>query len=137
MSLAEGKCLRGRTPRLLAVLVATAAFASLGALPSVASAEHGCVAAYACGWVDGGYGTPMGKWSENTPNFSVFGQSRCQTGNWNDCVSSVWNEGTSCNVSWYVNSGYGGGEYRNNRGTGSGVLGGWNDEFSSLKWCVY
>jgi hypothetical protein len=137
MILMKERFRRGRMTRMLALLVVAAAIVPVG-VPSVAKAEHGCVSSYACGWVDGGYGIPMGKWSENTPNFTVFGQSRCQTGNWNDCVSSLWNEGTSCNAIWWTNSGYGGSGYHNNLGTGTGVLsGGWNDEFSSLKWCQY
>lgn len=124
---------------MLAMLAVLAALAALAVAPSVSRAAHGCVSTYACGWVDGEYGTPMGKWAENTPNLSVFSQSACQDGNWNDCISSIWNEGTSCNVTWFINSGYGGSGYKNNLGTGTGYLapGVWNDEFSSLKWCLY
>lgn len=122
---------------LLAAVAAIAIAASVGA--GAARAEHGCPAGYGCGWVDGSYGIPMGKWAGNNNNLSIFTQSACQTGNWNDCISSIWNEGTSCNLTWWTNSGYSGNGYRNNRGTGTGFLSPefWNDEFSSDRWCEY
>lgn len=116
----------------------TAAAASQHSSSAVSPAAdgHGCPSSYGCGWVNSGYGGPMGKWAGNNPNFTVFGQSQCQDGNWNDCISSIDNNGTSgCNMNWWWNAGYGGNVWSERVGYDYGSIGSSNDQFSSDSWC--
>jgi hypothetical protein len=104
----------------------------------VAGADsYGCPSTYGCGWVNAGFGTPMGKWAGNNVNLDVFPQSQChKVGTWNDCISSIDNNGTSgCNINWWWNSGYGQPLWAERPHVAHGSLGSSNDQFSSDSWC--
>jgi hypothetical protein len=79
----------------------------------------------------------MGEWAGNNSNLSVFTQPRCsEFGNWNDCISSIDNNGTSgCNINWWWDAGYSGTLWSERPGYAHGSLGSSNDEFSSDSWC--
>lgn len=98
--------------------------------------SHGCPSGYGCGWVNNQYGGAMGKWAGNNPNFSVFGQSQCQKGNWEDCISSIDNNGTSgCNINWWWQNNYGGNVWSERQHDDHGAIDGSSDQFSSDSWC--
>ena len=92
---------------------------------------------YLCFWKDINYGGAMGKVAGNNLNFTAFRNSSCQTGTWNDCISSVYNNGTRCNVAIYRDANYLGGGLTVPRQTGIANLGsyGLNDAISSNRWC--
>ena len=97
---------------------------------------HGCPSTYTCGWIDSGFSNLMGKWAGNNTNFQVFPRSGCQTGTWNDCVSSIDNNGTSgCSVTYFWNAGYGTPSFNDAQHIAYGSLGSSNDQFSSDRWC--
>ncbi len=126
-----------RSKMNLAAACVVAMFALLG-VTAIASAyeSHGCPYEDACGWVNGSFGGEKHGWAGPVGNMVYFGAPECQTSTWNDCISSLTNHGATCNAYWFINAEYQGNHYTNNRETGTGTLtGGWNDEFSSLKWC--
>jgi Peptidase inhibitor family I36 len=125
-----------RTRRSVAVALATAACAAaaLGTVAASASAAT-CPSTYACGWINSNFGSNRGQWAGTNPHFSAFGQPNCQDGNWNDCVSSDANSGTSCTVHFWTDSSYQGTRHNVARGNFESSLGGLNDEFSSNNWC--
>jgi hypothetical protein len=96
---------------------------------------QGCPSTYACGWIDSGFANSMGRWAGTNQKMSAFGQSRCRAGNWNDCISSLANAGTSCTVHWFWDSGLNGSQMNTRPGYTSSSLGGWNDKISSNNWC--
>lgn len=114
------------------------AITSTGIQPqAITTNPHGCPSTYACGWVNLNFGTPMGRWAGTNSDFRAFFQPACALGNWSDCISSMFNNGTSCTVHWWANIGFGGGEYSIARGFGDSDLrtSGWNDRISSNSWC--
>jgi hypothetical protein len=119
------------TTTVLSVVLAGAA---MGVVTSGASAAT-CPSTYACGWVNSNFGSSRGQWAGNNAHLSVFGNSNCQTGNWNDCISSDANSGTSCVVHFWTDWGYAGTIHSIGMGSFEGGLGGLNDEFSSNNWC--
>jgi hypothetical protein len=123
---------KARLAALAVTLVSIVAFA--GGAASQASAAT-CPATYSCGWVNSGFGSDRGQWAGNNPHLSAFGNSNCQSGNWNDCISSDANSGTSCTVHYWTDASYSGTPHNIGMGSFESSLGGLNDEFSSNSWC--
>jgi hypothetical protein len=112
--------------------------ASLALGATAMAAPGGCPSTYGCIWAAPNYESIRGQWAGSNSNLAEFKVSEhCAFGSWKWCDKSVWNNGSSCNLSWYTEPGYGGSEYRNNLGTGQGEMGGWNDEFAADLWCHY
>jgi len=109
----------------------------MSGVASAQTAVLGCPSGYLCFWKDINYGGAMGKVAGNNMNFTAFRNSSCQTGTWNDCISSVYNNGTRCNVAIYRDANYLGGGLTVPRQTGIANLGsyGLNDAISSNRWC--
>jgi len=83
------------------------------------------------------YGGETGYWNVKDNNFADDDGPCNLAGNWDDCISSLWNELPNCNASWYININQGGTPYKNDIGTGSSDLRPyWNDLFSSFNKCV-
>lgn len=87
----------------LGVLVAPA-----GAAPAAAernqitpAAMSDCPSSYFCVWVNSDFNDGPGKWQNNEGNYANWPHGTCQTGNWGNCASSVYNHGNSCRVSFY------------------------------------
>lgn len=76
-----------------------------------------CPASYLCFWVDAGFSGAMGKLSGSNTNWTVFSQSTCQTRNWNDCASALYNNGNSDQALVWEDAGYTGGYACVARGT--------------------
>ncbi|MFE3032917.1 peptidase inhibitor family I36 protein [Streptomyces canus] len=90
----------------------TEAQAAAPTSPSAVSPQvTSCPAAsgYACFWVNSYRGGTMGKVSGDNPDFRyVHNTSGCTEypGSWNDCISSVENQGTQCTVFFYSDAQY-------------------------------
>jgi hypothetical protein len=126
----------------LASLVAVAGFMMA---PSPASAgwddcpdESG----YLCFWVNLGWeGTP-GKLSGTNAYWSSFSKSQCGSGTWDNCASSLRNEGRSCEAVVYRDPNFRGPSWVINRDTGVYDLRqwsmepgrNWDNEISSNSW---
>lgn len=121
---------------LLAVLAVLACVVGVVvAIAGTASAAT-CPSTYACGWVDSGFGVDRGQWAGTNPRFSDFGEPQCQTGNWNNCISSDANSGTQCKVHFWTLNSYTGSVHTLARGSFESYVGDFfNDTFSSNNWC--
>ncbi|GGN15018.1 peptidase inhibitor family I36 protein [Streptomyces fuscichromogenes] len=113
----------GSTSSALSAQVATPA-----AVPS------GCSAGYLCFWVNIGYSDGPGKLSGSNTNWTAFSHSTCQTGTWNDCASSIYNDGVNDNAVVYTDAGYSGSSGVIDRGVGGDLSAAWNDVISSNSW---
>lgn len=54
-----------------------------------------CIVQYLCFWVDAGGGRNRGVVKDDNAWWGNFLQSECQTGTWNDCASSLLNDGAT------------------------------------------
>jgi hypothetical protein len=141
-----------------AVLPATAS--ATPAAPAATNAvSHGavtpnatplCPAGSLCFWVDQNFGGARGQLSGNNTDWGVFTQPSCQdgagggpysNGTWNDCASSLFNNGNSDAVMVYRDSGYRSNSYCVPKGVSRAALPVWpstsepmNDEISSNQW---
>jgi hypothetical protein len=129
-----------------------------GSLPAVAAPAEpagaaaddiwGCPSSYACFWAGAHMAPPMGKVSENNKNFGNLPYSSgCTSGSWNDCISAVDNNGTTCTVYWFMDADYKGrwhslhkGDYVTDLSSSSPPPIGYadpsfNDAISSNRWC--
>lgn len=59
---------------------------------------------FLCFWVNSGYAGNEGQVSQNNPNFTKIAMSG--GGNWNDKISSAYNDGSTDSVALYQSSGY-------------------------------
>ncbi|MDN0199267.1 peptidase inhibitor family I36 protein [Streptomyces sp. S.PNR 29] len=97
---------------------------------------------YFCFWTDVDYGGPMGKVSGNNPDWGDFTGGCNTTSRWDNCASSLRNEGLRCEVVVYQYTNYGGSSWVINRDTRAANLtqwakpsgGTWNDAISSNDW---
>jgi hypothetical protein len=105
----------------------------------------GCPSTYACFWVDNYASGTMGKVSGNNTNYmNVTNSSGCTKypGTWNDCISSLDNNGTSCTVYFWTNASYGGRYHSLAIGDAVYDFGidyndsSFNDSISSNHWCT-
>jgi len=101
------------TIMLLAGMVGTAAAgpatAPVGASPhtmvgpseTVAFAPAGCSSGALCFWNARNFTDGPGKLFGKNANWSAFGHASCPSGTWNNCASSAYNNGVSCDsVMW-------------------------------------
>ncbi|WP_405853862.1 peptidase inhibitor family I36 protein [Streptomyces sp. NBC_01515] len=73
---------------------------------AVAAVPSGCSAGNFCFWNNSYYGDGPGQVSGNNSNYTVFPHSSCPYQTWNDCISSVYNDGTSgLGVAVYLDAG--------------------------------
>ncbi|WBB77276.1 peptidase inhibitor family I36 protein [Micromonospora sp. WMMD882] len=128
-----------------AVGVVLAAGAGAVALAPAAQAAHAdCPqeSGYLCFWDGTNYAGTPGKLSGANTNWTAFPRSGCPSGTWNDCASSIWNEGLSCDAVVHSAANYGGDPWVIKRDTGAANLadwkrpsgGNWNNVISSNKW---
>ncbi|MEU9448847.1 peptidase inhibitor family I36 protein [Streptomyces sp. NPDC048277] len=113
----------GSTSSALSAQVATPA-----AVPS------GCSAGYLCFWVNIGYSDGPGKLSGTNANWTAFSHSTCASKTWNDCASSIYNDGTTDNAVVYTDANYSGSSGVIDKGTGGDLTSAWNDVISSNSW---
>ncbi|MGH9621620.1 MAG: hypothetical protein ACRD45_18190 [Bryobacteraceae bacterium] len=82
----------------------------------------------------------MGRWAGNNKNLGDFYEVECNAvylyQTWNDCISSIDNDGTSgCDIHWDWGTGYGTPVWAERVHVAHGSIGTSNDEFSSDWWC--
>jgi len=104
--------------------------------PGATFDAHGCPAWDACGWVNGTFGGNHRGWAGTVRYLGNYAQSQCQSGTWNDCISSIDDNGrnTKCAL-WFKDKAWKGDAWVNWTNRANGSLGGFNDTFSSLNWC--
>ncbi|MFG2126025.1 peptidase inhibitor family I36 protein [Streptomyces sp. NPDC048710] len=108
--------LRGKTTAALLGAATASALAFFGAAPAAQASTSGpqvtgCPqdSGYACFWVNSYRGGTMGKVSGNNTNYmNVSNSSGCTAypGTWNDCISSIENQGRSCKVYFWTDANY-------------------------------
>lgn len=109
----------------------------LTAMPAQASL-YGCPSGYGCLYSGTYFGGEMGKWAGNNGNLANFSASSCPYGNWGGCNTSLVNNGTTCNMTWYKGTGYTGAGYNANRGSVTKYFASyWYHTFYSDLWCTY
>ncbi|MGP3983087.1 peptidase inhibitor family I36 protein [Streptomyces sp. KR80] len=101
-SLVEGGTLR---KKLAVIVSATALLAATPVTQASAdpSINPSCPSGYACFWPNKNYGGNRGKVSGNNANFRKLKNSARSCGNrgWEDCISSIMNNGKQCTVYFY------------------------------------
>jgi hypothetical protein len=102
----------------------------------VAAAPAGCSSGNVCFWNGENYtGAGPGQLSGRNSDWSVFRQSACPNGTWDNCASSVYNNGVSCKAVLWTGKGYTGGFFSLSRGSGETQLASsHNNAFSSNSW---
>ena len=119
------------------------AASSAGPTGPVTVADTTCAGGDLCFWVNTNKGGAKGRVSGNNTSWS-WAQSSCSNGTWNNCASSIQNNGNNCTVNVFENSGYGGARLTITRGTYISDLNGywitfpfdsWNDDIQSNRWC--
>ncbi len=128
-----------RYSAMLGLVVALASASAVGVIaPSAASASGHCEARWdMCAWANaeykgGGYGW-AGEAGHYVHSLTTYASVEgCTTGSFNDCISSIDNNGPYTGY-YYKNAACGGERYTNEAYTGTGYVGSfWNDTFSSL-----
>jgi hypothetical protein len=139
------------TLALSSVLVPLAIFAAAPAQAATAGAtaqavttqDTSCAGGDLCFWQNDDKGGAKGRVSGNNAAWS-WARSGCPDGTWNNCASSIQNNGNSCSVKVYDNSGYSGHVLTLTRGTYISSLSGywitfpvdsWDNDIQSNKWC--
>ncbi|MFF8675997.1 peptidase inhibitor family I36 protein [Streptomyces sp. NPDC015242] len=140
----------GKTTATLVGTASALALAFFGAAPA-AQASAGVQAetcpvdsGYACFWVNNYRGGTMGKVSGDNENYrNLSNSSGCTRypGTWNDCISSVENQGRQCTVYFWTDANYQGRYHSLSIGDRVNDMAvGWNDAsfndaISSNHWC--
>ncbi|WP_170323964.1 peptidase inhibitor family I36 protein [Cryptosporangium phraense] len=87
-----------------------------------AAAPSGCSAGNLCFWNGTNFSDGPGELSGTNSNWQAFSHSTCTSTSgasyktWNDCASSLYNNGTSCDARVWTDSGYHGSSYTMSRG---------------------
>ena len=98
---------------------------------------------YLCFWTDTAFQGPMGKLSGSNVNWDVFNQAQCFGATWEDCASSIRNEGLNCEAVVWRDRGHSSGpSWVINRDTSAADLTqwsmqpglSWNNQISSNSW---
>jgi hypothetical protein len=76
-----------------------------------------CPSTYLCFWVNSGFTANWGKFAGNNPSWGAYSQSECAGGTWNDCASSLYNNGSTEQALVWQNNSYKGGYACVARGT--------------------
>jgi hypothetical protein len=76
-----------------------------------------CPSTYLCFWVNSGFTANWGKFAGNNPSWGAYSQSECKGGTWNDCASSLYNNGEHDQALVWQNNSYKGGYTCVARGT--------------------
>lgn len=117
----------------------------MSAAPAVqapSAVPPGCSSTNLCFWNNINFNDGPGQLSGTNSDWHDFSHSSCQHGTWADCVSSIFNDGTSCTARVWVNAGFGGANLTIARGTGIADLTkvavtstvSWNDLIEANDW---
>ncbi len=119
--------------------------------PSAVSAPAGartaqdtsCNAGDLCFWVDINQKGAKGRVNGTNAAWGVFRQGTCQSGTWDNCASSIINNGRSCTARVWADGDFNGAALEVLRGNGyinltdhyiTWPIRNWNDEISSNDW---
>jgi hypothetical protein len=116
------------------VITGSASPALSAQVATPAAVPSGCSAGYLCFWVNIGYNDGPGKLSGTNANWTAFSHSTCATKTWNDCASSIYNDGVNDNAVVYTAANYSGTSGVIDRGVGGDLTSSWNDVISSNSW---
>ncbi|MFJ9899949.1 peptidase inhibitor family I36 protein [Streptomyces sp. NPDC091280] len=133
---------------LLSMIAATGTAAAASDSPAatpraVAAVPSGCTAGNFCFWNNAYYDDGPGQVSGNNNNYTAFAHASCPHQTWNDCISSVYNDGTSgLGVAVYLDAGPSGVSWCVPDNTGYALLPTYypntttvlNDSISANKW---
>ena len=136
-------------------LLATSAGAAPAATSSSAAASilaaagrSACQSGNFCAWDNYEFSGGPGQWYGNASNYTRWGHSGCGLASlwtWDNCASSVFNNGNNCNLTFYDGINYTGASYNLPRGSylarmtldrmsdGQSA----NDRISSHRWCTF
>lgn len=146
------RCAAGVAGAVLAVVCLTvpaqAADSTVVADSITPAAVSDCPPTYYCVWVNTDYNDGPGKWAGNQSNYTAWPHSGCgilSLWTWDNCASSVFNHGQSCNMTLYDGINYTGAYFRLDKGSQRANLklnkmsdgGNMNDRISSHYWCNY
>ena len=129
-----------RIARTAVALAAVASAVLLAPTAPAAAAVSDCPETYVCIWENHHYSGRMGRFAGNETNLKnrKTPATNCP-GSWNDCASSVYNNGLSgCAVFLFVDAGYKGKYHTLARGDAENIPDwdpGFNDKLSSIRWC--
>ncbi|GAB1692500.1 peptidase inhibitor family I36 protein [Krasilnikovia sp. M28-CT-15] len=134
--------------RMFAMLMGTAALVlSAPAAPAVANADgpvravvadpHGCPKGNFCFWANPNFHDGPGKVTDDNEDFRQLRHSTCRTATWDNCISSIVNNGRYCTVYMFSGLNYGGSWHSLGVGDEKSDLSQWtfNDAISSNRWC--
>jgi hypothetical protein len=129
-----------RSALLSGIAVLAISAVGAGVFTSSAAAQFHCTGGVydGCAFANANYEGGTYHWRIESGYFvhsftGLSSVSGCTTGSFNDCVSSLDNEGPYP-ISYHKDAGCSGGEYYNEIGTGTSYVGEfWNDTFSSLR----
>lgn len=107
-----------------------------------AAVPAGCSATFLCFWNNAGFNDGPGKLSGTNSSWFDFSHGSCPNGTWADCVSSIYNDGTSCTARVWFLTGFGAPSLEIARGSGisnlttvqTGLGVSWNDQIESNDW---
>ncbi|GIH16862.1 peptidase inhibitor family I36 protein [Rugosimonospora africana] len=92
------------SPRAAGAALTVTASNSTSAAP--AADGFGCPSGDFCFWVDINFGKFYGELSAKNADWTKLPNPQCRTGNWNDCASSVDNQGVNCTAVGWWDTGY-------------------------------
>ncbi|MFI9005764.1 peptidase inhibitor family I36 protein [Actinosynnema sp. NPDC053489] len=103
------------------------------------AAPAGCHSSNVCFWANNNYNDGPGELSGTNPDWRRFAHGSCGGGTWNNCASSVYNNGTQCWADLWDGLDYALGSRGGlslSRGTGIANLGSWDfdNAISSNSW---
>jgi hypothetical protein len=113
-----------------------------------AAGRADCPSSWFCVWVDVDFVGGPGKWQGNESNYTNWLHGGCGVRSlwtWDNCASSVFNNGQSCNLTFYDGINFAGAWYNLPRGSFLAFMtqdlmsdqANANDRISSHKWCTF
>src|SRR5690349_5037669 len=124
------RSIRRAATLLAALTLTTGGFAATATTASATTrALADCPSSYACLWVNANYAGRRWQGQNANPTMPAYIS--------ND-ASSAYNHGVNCEVHWYDDSNYNGGQLNLGRGrsiSNLADLAGWNDTIESMNWC--
>ncbi|MFI5841549.1 peptidase inhibitor family I36 protein [Catenuloplanes sp. NPDC051500] len=127
----------------LSVAQSAAVLAESAPAAAAAAAPPNCTPTNLCFWNYINYSDGPGRLSGSNPNWGAFSHASCPSGTWNDCASSLFNNGTSCTAHVYYYTNYGtpvhnigiGGARTNLANYSTGLGNTWDNNIRSNNWC--
>jgi peptidase inhibitor family I36 len=134
--------LAGAAPAAMAATHPGTSQAKATAVMHPAAVPAGCTSTNLCFWNNAGFNDGPGRLSGTNSSWFSFSHSSCPNGTWADCVSSIFNDGSSCTARVWFLSGFGAPTLSIARGNGfsnltqvqTGLGVSWNDEIEANDW---